>query len=46
LCTLPPAPKATLSLVVFYLLAVVVTMIVLVLPLVRFARDLSAAIFA
>jgi hypothetical protein len=45
---LPPPPKPTLSLVVIFLLAAIVTMIVLALlsPLIRLARNLSATIFA
>jgi hypothetical protein len=48
LWTLPPPPKPTLSLVVIFLLAAVATMVVLALlsPLIRLARDFSAALFA
>jgi hypothetical protein len=46
--TLPPPPRPVLSFVVLALLAAVLTMIVvgLLAPLIRLARDLSAAIFA
>jgi hypothetical protein len=47
LWTLPPPPKPALSLLVLFLLAVVATLVVLALlaPLIRVARDLSAALF-
>jgi hypothetical protein len=46
--TLPPPPRPSLSLVLIFLLAALAALIVLALiaPLIRLARDFSAAIFA
>ena len=46
--TLPPRPRPTLSPVVIFLLAALAALIVLALisPLIRLARDFSAALFA
>ena len=48
LWTLPPPPRPILSSVVIFLLAALAALIVLALisPLIRLARDFSAALFA
>jgi hypothetical protein len=48
LWTLPPRPRPTLSSLVIFLLAALAALIVLALlsPLIRLARDFSAALFA